>query len=199
MFRPTYKALFSQALVGARKAKGWKQEEAAEQFGYSINHYQRIESATNPHIPQPDAVKLMGEKTGCRDFGDIYCAVICPMKRDPELPLFDGVPEDPRSSLIWAERETEEMIPYLKSLMLVMANAQMGMPIPANMITEVEYWLGQMLDVETAIRQVRWVMRSWIDTQKVVEDHREKCRERGYLIHGMTGIKKAPAQQLAQA
>lgn len=162
----------------ARKLSGISIEEAAFRLHIAPRTLCKYEAGET--TPPPEVVLEMSSIYGQSEMTQRYCRE-CPIGRKYSYEVLNNVNMDPASVLMKLASEYREAGQVLDRLQEVTVNKNRREDFTDLEWQEYVQGLHELLDLEHNIECLKLTLGKWCDISELVEQHNNKCLERGYI------------------
>lgn len=168
---------------GARKRARLSIEEAAFRLHIAPRTLCKYEAEES--IPPPEVVLEMSKLYGCPDITQRYCRECCAIGRTYGYEVLDNVNLDPATVILKLVGEYKEAGQMLGKLMELTVNKNSRKDFTDGEWQQYLQGLHEFLDLEHNIECLKLALGRWCDVAELIEEHNQKCRERGYVKAGI--------------
>jgi len=162
----------------ARNKRKMSLEEAS--FRCHIGRRTLCKYEAGESIPPPDVVLRMSEVYQEPILTQRYCRE-CPIGQKYSYEVLDNVNLDPATVLLKLISEYREAGQVLDRLLELTVNKNSRQDFTDDEWQEYMQGLHEFLDVEHNIECLKLALGMWCDMAELVEQHNQKCRDRGYV------------------
>lgn len=162
----------------ARERARMSREEAAFRLHVAPRTLAYYEAGER--VPPPEVVLEMGQLYGQPDLTQRYCRE-CPIGKAYGYEVLNNVNLDPATVLLKLMSEYKEAGQVLDRLQELTINKNRREDFTPSEWQEYIRGLHELLDLEHNVECLKLTLSRWCDISELVEQHNNKCLERGYI------------------
>jgi transcriptional regulator with XRE-family HTH domain len=165
-----------------RKKAGMTIDEAAFQLHVSSRMLAKYEAGQC--VPAPEVVLGMSRVYRESWMTQRYCKNHCAIGQAYSYEILNAVSLDPVSVVVSLRQEFQEAMEDLDKLLNLVLNKRPGSLLESKEAAIFDHCRHELLDVAHCIVSFQHSTSGWGDLAVAVQQHNQKCRDKGYVIAG---------------
>ncbi len=164
------------------------QASVASRLAIAVREYQRLENGEKS-ITDEDADRVAAI-LDCDALRDVYCFEQCSIGKRRGLPVLNGINMFPVAVMLKLQQEVQDVTELLHPATMFLLNKKSRSDLSGDETRQLKEFAARSIRLTHCLMHVRLMLSGYMDMVPIIQEHRERCRAKGYINKNLPPVPK---------